>query len=484
MIAIITFLPLLSAFIAFSLHERHIRKIEFTTIFVMGVVLALSVASSVAVGNGAEIQFMNWLKFDALSAFLALIVSIIGTNAVLYSSGYFKEETRKGYVQPRKIKQYYTQLNVFLFAMFLATTTTSPVLAWIAIEATTLSTIFLISFYDKNSAIEAAWKYAVINSIGLLLGFLGMMLLIASTGISTGYVSWSSLLSAASGASPLALSVAFLFILVGFGTKAGLAPMHTWLPDAHSKAPVPVSALLSGVLLNVALVAVVRFKGIVDVVAPAHFTDHLFIALGLLSVGIVGFTILTQRHYKRLFAYSSIENMGLIAIGIGVGGIGIFGALLHMLYHALSKSLLFFASGNIFLKYGSTKISDITGAIKTLPQTAVLFFVGIFIITGLPPFGIFASKFAILSQVADVSMYLLIGILAFLILIFIGFLKHAQMMLFGNAPDNIEPRELHQMTLVPIYITVFVIILFSVYIPTPIEHLINQAALFISGKIQ
>jgi len=403
---------------------------------------------------------------------------------MLYSSGYLAEEMKKGYVTAAKVREYYILLNAFLFAMFVATATTSPVLMWIAIEATTLSTVFLISFYNKSSAIEAAWKYVVINSVGLLLGFLGMILLIATIGAtgSESLLTWDDLHSLAAGVSPLAAHVAFLFILIGFGTKVGLAPMHTWLPDAHSKAPVPISALLSGVLLNVAFLAVVRFKGLVDLISSDGFTGRLMVGFGLLSVVIVAFTLLRQKHYKRMFAYSSIENMGLIAIGTGVGGVGAFGAVLHIIYHALTKSMLFMSSGNVFLKYSSTKIAQVKGMVKTLPKTAAIFFLGIFIIVGMPPFGIFVSKFAILSGATNYSVYLLAALLLALILVFVGFLRHANSMLFGSTEVMPEKGEFNALTLIPLFVLLAAIILLSFYLPPPVARLIDGATQIVNGS--
>lgn len=479
----IILLPLVAAFISLSLRERQIKLIELISMFAMGIVLTLSIFSAYNVSIGTTVQTGDWLKLDALSAIILTVIAFIGTNVMLYSSGYLQEEEKKGYVSSGKIRQYYILLNAFLFAMFVATTTTSPVLMWVAIEATTLSTVFLISFYNKNSSIEAAWKYVVINSVGLLLGFFGMILLIATIGAGGGesLLTWDELRSLASGASPAAAHVAFIFILIGFGTKVGLAPMHTWLPDAHSKAPVPISALLSGVLLNVAFLALIRFKEILNIISNDHFAGNLMIGFGLLSVVIVAFTLLRQKHYKRLFAYSSIENMGLIAIGAGVGGIGAVGAVLHIIYHALTKSMLFMASGNIFLKYSSTKISQVRGMAKSLPTTSGVFALGIFILVGMPPFGIFASKFAILSGAMNTSIYLLILLLLALILVFVGFLRHAGMMLYGTPAEEVTTGEFSGLTLIPIFILLATLVLLSLYLPPPVTRLVGEAALLVNG---
>lgn len=484
LLTIIT-LPLVAAFISLTLRERQIKWIELVSMFAMGIVLTLSVYAAYSVSIGIAVHSGGLLKLDALSAIILAVIAFIGTNAMLYSSGYLNEEEKKGYVTPKRIREYYILLNAFLFAMFVATATTSPVLMWVAIEATTLSTVFLISFYNKTSSIEAAWKYVVINSVGLLLGFFGMILLIATIGAgsSESLLTWDELRALAGGASPAAAHVAFIFILIGFGTKVGLAPMHTWLPDAHSKAPVPVSALLSGVLLNVAFLALVRFKEILNIISRDQFAGNLMIGFGLLSVIIVSFTLLRQKHYKRLFAYSSIENMGLIAIGAGVGGIGAVGAVLHIIYHALTKSMLFMASGNVFLKYSSTKIADVQGMVKTLPKTSIVFALGIFILVGMPPFGIFASKFAILSGAMNTSIYLLILLLLALILVFVGFLRHAGMMLYGTPNSEISTGEFNGLTLIPIFILLSALVILSLYLPPSVSRLVEEAALLVNGSV-
>ncbi len=473
----IAILPLASSLLAVLLRGRHLKLVELASTLSMGIVLALTAFSAYLVSTGVGVAPTELFAIDHLSAIILAVIAFVGTNAMLYSSGYLEEERRKGYVTDERIGQYYALLNAFLFAMFVATMSSSPILMWIAIEATTLATVFLIAFYDKASALEAAWKYVVINSVGLLLGFIGMVLLIATIGAGEegSILSWVDLASKADQASPVAARVAFLFILVGFGTKVGLAPMHTWLPDAHSKAPVPVSALLSGVLLNVAFLAVLRFKSLVDSATDDASGGTLLIGFGALSVVLVAFTLLRQRHYKRMLAYSSIENMGLIAIGAGVGGVAAVGAVLHIVYHALAKSLLFMSSGNVFLKYSTTKISEVRGLANRLPVTSVLFAVGVFVLMGMPPFGVFASKFAILSGVAGRSPILLGVLLLALILVFVGFLRHTVAMLYGEPSEGVSEGEAGALTLIPLFVILGAIVLISFYLPEPISRLIDGA---------
>ena len=284
--------------------------------FFGSVVVALRVSST---GPYTPFQFIS---VDALGAILILIITLVGLATTLYSVQYLREESSKQIIVLFQVKYYYILLNLFLAAMFFAVTSSNPIFTWISIEATTLSTAFLISFYMKPNAIEAAWKYLIVNSIGLLLGFFGTLLFFTSmigTTV-TGFTSWNTLLINAGHFDPTIARIAFVFVVVGYGTKMGLAPMHTWLPDAHSKAPVPISALLSGVLLNVAFVAILRFKVIADASIGPDFSRKLLIGFGLLSILVASLIVLTQKNYKRLLAYSSIENMGVAALGFGFGG--------------------------------------------------------------------------------------------------------------------------------------------------------------------
>jgi hydrogenase-4 component F len=362
--------------------------------------------------------------------------------------------------------------------MFTAVCAANPVVAWIAIEATTLSTAFLICFYKKPASIEAAWKYLIINSVGLLLGFLGTMLFVALAMkgvIGHDWQSWQSLIAGASGMDSGLAKVAFIFVLLGYGTKMGLAPMHTWLPDAHSKAPVPVSSLLSGVLLSVAFFLILRFKFVVDLSAGPDFSQSLFIAFGLLSIVVSALIILSQKNYKRLLAYSSIEHMGLVILGFGFGGLGAFASLLHVFYHGLAKSILFMSAGNIFLKYGSTKISNVRGVIKSLPITGPLFVIGFLAIVGLPPFGIFFTEYYIFSAGIAAHPWLTALAIMALIFVFAGFLKQISSMILSPKPEEISVGESGAWTYVPVIVLVVIFIGVSLFLPEQIRTVINLA---------
>lgn len=441
--------------------------------------LAAGIAAVVSVIKNGTYSFNGYLAVDALGAIILIILSLVGTMASWYSIGYLKMEMEKKIIGPNRVRQYFILLHLFILAMFFAITTTNPILMWIAVEATTLSTAFLVSFYNKPSAIEAAWKYLIINSVGLLLAFFGTLLFLYPTIHSglPGLISWQNLLLNAKSLDPAIAKFAFIFVLIGFGTKVGLAPMHTWLPDAHSKAPAPISGLLSGVLLNIAFLAILRFKAVTDSAIGSAFSGNLFIFFGSLSIIAAAFIILIQKNYKRLLAYSSIEHMGVAALGFGFGGAAAAAALLHMLYHSLAKSTMFFSAGNIFLKYGSTKIKNVRGLLTVLPVTGVLFIVGFLALTGVPPFGIFVTEFSILSIGLQVHPVAAILALLGFVLVFVGFLKHLSAMSFGENETPIVPGENGFLTIAPIIILVVALIVLSLFVPTAIRSLLQAAVI-------
>lgn len=453
--------------------------LERFTVASMGIELAsvILVASSVARGGAYTVN--QYFSVDALGALVLLVIATVGFLVATYSVYYLREEVKKKIIGFHRVRQYFALFNLFIAVMYLAVISTSPIIMWIAIEATTLATAFLISFYNKPSAMEAAWKYLIINSVGLMLGFFGTLLflltMLGATGDST-LASWDAIAENVSRVNPFLIKVAFIFVLIGYGTKMGLAPMHTWLPDAHSKAPVPISGLLSGVLLNVAFLAILRYKFIVDKATGAEFSASLLIFFGIISIMISAFIIFIQKNYKRLLAYSSIEHMGIAALGFGFGGLGIFAALLHMVYHSLAKSLLFLASGNIFLKYSSTKIAKVKGVMNVLPVTGGIFMMGFLAITGVPPFGIFLTETYILS--AGIARHPIVTVLALLsfILVFAGFLKHITAMMFGKTPEGISRGEAGKGTLVPLIILMTILIILSFALPDSIQKLITSAA--------
>ena len=450
--------------------------IELFSIIASSVVLFESIVVALKVSVSGVYSPFVFFSVDSLGAIVMLIIACIGFATTIYSIRYLQQETAKGIIGFTRVRQYFVLLNIFLAAMFLAVTASNPVFAWISIEATTLSTAFLISFYNKPSAIEAAWKYLIINSIGLLLGFFGTLLYFTSMSSlgENGFVSWQSLMANAAHLDPLIAKIAFIFVLIGYGTKAGMAPMHTWKPDAYSKTPNPIGALLSGALLPVAFIVILKFKNVTDAAIGPQFSQNLLIIFGILSIAVAALIMFNVRNYKRLLAYSSIENAGVMALGFGFGGLGISAAILHLIYHSLVKGIMFFSSGNLLLKYNSAKIKNIKGALGIVPFTSILFIAGFLIVTGVPPFGIFLTKMQILSVGIQVNPIITIIALFFMTLIFIGFLKHIISMFFSQKPEDIEVGEGNIWLIIPPLILLVTIIILSFYIPPFLSILIND----------
>ncbi len=458
------------------------------SLLILSIILLIDINKSKEVVTAGAIKDLFYI--DSLSGYILFITALAYFLVSLYSISYFGEELRRKVITIKKVKLYYSLSNAFVLAMFLALTTLNMGLMWIAIEATTLASAFLVGFYNNKRAIEAAWKYLIICSVGIAFAMLGIiMLYYSSTVIEVGDkllgLNWSFLLKNASALDPSILKIAFIFILIGFGTKVGFSPMHTWLPDAHSQAPSPVSALLSGVLLNTAMYGIIRVLSIVNKsLGSTNYTGNLLLLLGILSIGTAAIFIIVQQDYKRILAYSSIEHMGIIALGLGIcTPISIFAALYHTFNHAMTKSMLFLATGNVYLKYHTKKIASIRGLIKTMPVTGLVFVLGLFAITGMPPFGIFMSEFntvvgAIFSKHYIIAALLLI----FLATVFAGFVKQLSKMFYGkNINPEIKKGELDVIGPTVLVILLCITIFFGIYIPGPFKSLLDAATDIILG---
>lgn len=466
--------PLVATFVTLPLRHGQVRLIEGANVLSAGIGAALAALLAFHVSRYGEVHALGgFLVLDAFGALLTLTTTLVSLFVVLYSVGYMRIEVVQNFVGFRRVRQYFALTSLFVFAMLLALSAGNPIVMWIAIEATTLSTAFLVSFHNKPSATEAAWKYLILNSLGLLLGLLGTLLFLAFP--EAGAATWVALAHGASAFDPLAVKIAFALVLVGYGTKVGFVPFHTWKPDAYAKVPTPLAALFSGVLMNVAFFAILRFKEVADAALPG-FASTLLITAGVLSIGVSALIMYTQRNYKRLLAYSSIEHAGILALGFGFSGIGTAAAMLHMFYHALVKALLFLCSSTVFLRYASTKMYRVSGMSVALPATALLFFGGILAIAAMPPFGTFGTEFSILFAGAVAHPYLVAVALAALTIAFIALLKHLSGMFFGPVPDGIttgEPRGI--ITIVPIIFGAFIIGA-SFYLPQFFIDLIGKAA--------
>lgn len=428
------------------------------------------------------------LYVDHLSAILLIVVAVLACTSTLFSTSYMEKELAHGHITFIMFRRYYGLFNVFIFTMISVLIVENLGLMWVAVEATTLASALLVAFYFNHSALEAAWKYVMVCTVGICLALLGTILLyyaqVNAAGADFQALSWLNLQDISSKLDPAITKLAFIFILIGYGTKAGLAPMHTWLPDAHSQAPSPVSGLLSGALLSCAIYAILRNLIVVQAVMHHEFLQYLLIGFGVFSIAIALPFILVQHDVKRLLAYSSVEHMGIIILGIGIGTpLAIYGALLHIINHGIAKSALFYMAGVITQEYGTKHIARIRGLASTMPAVATLFIIGILEITGIPPFGIFVSKF-ILIEAAFSSGRIALGVSILLLLagIFAGMIYYCLAMTFGKRPKyRAVGITIGKPALAAMTVSVGLVIVAGVYIPAWLNDILYRAAFIIVG---
>ena len=344
-----------------------------------------------------------YLLVDDLNGTFIVLTTFVGFTTSIFSASYIGHELDIGRLTPPFVRFYHAMYQVLMFAMNLALIANNIGLMWVAIELATLTTVLMVGIYRTHEALEAAWKYFILGSVGIALALFGTILVYMAArpvvGEGLDAMVWSILVTRASAFDPALLDVAFVFLLLGYGTKVGLAPLHAWLPDAHAEGPTPISAVLSGLLLNVALYALLRFKMLLAANAGALAPGPLMVTLGLLSVVFAAFMLYRRRDIKRMFAYSSIEHMGIITFAFGMGGpLANFAGLLHMTMHSLTKSAIFFAVGHVAQVKGTQRIADIGGLTETHPVLGWGLILGVVAIAGMPPLGIFMSEFLVVSS--------------------------------------------------------------------------------------
>jgi hydrogenase-4 component F len=416
------------------------------------------------------------LRADALSALLALCVTFVAALAAWLGPGLGSDEGLDG----TRVRRFRIFANLFAFTMLAAVTTNNVAVMWVAIEATTITSAVLIPLHVTKASVEASWKYLLIGSVGIALAFIGTVLayfdFVSLAGAhGSALLNWTVLRAESGAMHPQVIQLAFVFILIGYGTKAGLAPMHTWLPDAHSEAPAPLSAMMSGVLLAVALYAILRWKAVASGAVGPEFADGLLLVLGTFSIAIAALSLVIQRHYKRLLAYSSIEHTGLVCLGLGLGPLGVFAAMLHLLNHTVAKSMMFFLSGRILDRYRTTELGRVSGLLSTMPVTGGLFAAGMIALVGLPPFGLFLSKFALVrAGFAADRPWLMAVILALLVMAFVALVAHLNRMLYGTPPAGVAVGETEFFGLVPLVLCAAVLVVLGLTVPGPVGALLTR----------
>jgi hydrogenase-4 component F len=422
----------------------------------LGCVLILGVVLATRVVHGRAVSaFSGILRADALSAFMVIVIGAIGLLATTQSVRYLDAEIVSGRGTARHATLYAVLVQGFITSMLLAVLAGNVGVMWVAVEATTIITTFLVGHRKTRGALEASWKYVIICSVGIALAFLGTVLVyLAAQHVGHGHVSlqWTALMSVSHHLDPGVTRLALGLLVLGYGTKVGLAPMHSWLPDAHSQAPAPVSALMSGVLLTVALYALLRFKAICDGALGIAFPRALFVTVGLLSLIIAASLLLSQHDYKRMLAYHSVEHMGLIALGVAAGTpLAIAAVLLHILGHGLAKAVLFLASGEILLVEGSTEIDQVRALLARRPALGGIFAFGLVALLGLPPFSLFVSELNMLRAEVSVGLGWAAAIsLICMAVIFGAVMSHGRHMLFGARAQGEPVRTTPSLVTVPL----------------------------------
>jgi hydrogenase-4 component F len=465
----------------------------------MAVVGVAAFAATLALGvrliqqvlaQGVVTEVYEFFSADALSAWMVLLISVVSLSTSLYAGRYFSRDLAAGVVAEGRVREFFVLTPLFATGMFLVVLANNLGVMWFAVEATALASVLLVALYNRKTSLEAAWKYIILGSLGLALALFGTVFLYASSIGSQASqhlpsFNWSHLMTIAGQLDPGMVKLAFVLAFVGYGTKAGLAPMHTWLPDAHCEAPSPTSAMLSGVSLKIAIYALLRLHILATASLGSHFSANLLLGFGLFSMFLGAPFILVQRNLKRMLAYSSLEHVGFICVGLGLNTpLTIFGALLHMGYHALTKPVLFFAAGNIHQSFHTLDFRRIgPGLAKSLPVTALLMGLAAASAIGLPPFGLFYSEMTVLSGGLEAGRWVIVALaLTALLASFCGILQQLTRILLGEpkverAHDGRPGDGVAAMGLLLVSLAVF-----SVWLPTPVIELLRQAARIVGGQ--
>ena len=435
------------------------------------------------VDAGPQVAFDEQFFIDQFNVFLVALTAFVAFTTSLFSRPYMRIEQHHGKLSTGMLHLYYSMYQMFTFTMLLGLTSNNLGIIWVAMEAATLTTVLLVSVYRTPASLEAAWKYFILCGVGIAQALFGTILVYMAAdkvlGAEHATLLWTSLSDIKGQLDPTIMSLAFVFLLVGYGTKIGLVPMHSWLPDAHAEGPTPVSAVLSGLLLNVAMYAVLRCKVLTDGAVGTPIAGQLMMGFGLVSVVVAGFFLSRQKDVKRMFSYSSIEHMGLITFAFGMGGpVANFAGLLHMTVHSLVKSAIFFTVGHATQKAGTQIMSEIRGLIKVNPTVGWGLMLGVMAIVGMPPFGVFASEFLIITTAMREQPWATPFLFVGLGVAFASILARVLPMVFGDT--TLKPLA-HPPALVPVFVHLAMGLTLGLFIPPYLNGWYVQAAKMLGG---
>ncbi|HSE78470.1 MAG TPA: hydrogenase 4 subunit F [Alphaproteobacteria bacterium] len=407
---------------------------------------------------------------DDFNVFFVVLTTFVAFTTSWFSASYIEHEVSISKLTPIALRFYHAMYQLLSFAMLLALVANNIGLMWVAVEGATLTTVLMVSLYRTRESIEAAWKYFILGSVGIALALFGTILVYLAAqpvmGVGIEALAWTELHARSARFEPALLNLAFVFLLIGYGTKVGLAPLHAWLPDAHAEGPTPISAVLSGLLLNVALYALLRFKLILAGNADALAPGPLMLAMGTSSLLLAAVMLYRRRDIKRFFAYSSIEHMGIIAFAFGIGGpLANFAALLHMALHSLTKSAIFFAVGHIAQVKGTQKLADIGGLTTTHPALGWGFVLGVVAIAGLPPLGMFMSEFLVITSAMARQPWLAVPLVIGLLVAFGALVMRVNEVAFGEPKG---PSSAITASLAPMYLHLSIVVIAGLWLPPPL----------------
>ena len=469
--------------VALALFGHRDWAMELNALFSLGTFIAACALTAEVVAHGPLFAWDRAFFIDALNVFLVTLTAFVGLTTALFSRPYMRIERDRGKMTPPRLRLYHSMYQLFSFTMLLALTTNNMGILWVAMEAATLTTVLLVSVYRTAASLEAAWKYFILCGVGIAQALFGTVLLYMAAerviGAEGGALLWTNLNEVKAQLDPNIITLAFVFLFIGYGTKVGLVPLHNWLPDAHAEGPTPVSAVLSGLLLNVALYAILRCKVLTDGALHSPLAANMMMGFGLLSVVAASFLLTRQKDVKRMFAYSSIEHMGLMTFAFGLGGpVANFAGLLHMTVHSLIKSAIFFAVGHATQKAGTQIMEDIRGLVRVSPMVAWGLMLGSLAILGMPPFGVFASEFLIITTAMRQQPWTTPFLLLALGVAFASVFSRVQPMVFGDT--HLKPLA-HPTASLPVFAHLGLGLMLGLYIPPYLDGWYRQAARMIGG---
>jgi hydrogenase-4 component F len=482
---ILPLVPTVTALLMLTTRDR--RILSAIDVGGSAVLLALTLVLAREVASGGP-RAVGFLRVDDLGLVFLLLLVVLTLAVSIYTVGWLKQALAVGNMKSELLRSYFALVHAFVATMVVTVLADNLGVLWIAMEGTTITSAVLIGYHGHHHGLEAAWKYIIVTTIGISFGLFGTVLIYAAAAAAglpggAGALSWSAIMKVAPALDPGIVRIGFIFVMVGYGTKAGLAPMHLWLPDAHSQAPTPVSALLSGVLIKCALLGIIRFQTIAAAACGPAFPTGVLLVFGLISVVVATPFILAQHDLKRLLGYHSVEHVGIVALGLGFGGrIGTYAALLHVVNHGVTKALAFFAAGKAIARYGSRDMRAIRGLLAVAPVGATLLMLAALSLAGVPPFSIFVSELLVLRAGIGHGRWVTIAIfLAMVVVIFAGLLHHVGAMAFGE-PSAAASREPESWSpLLGMMLLAAIMILLGLTIPASFDGLLQRATEIVVG---